>query len=89
MLFFTSKGLVFKVKTWKIPEGTTTSKGKSLQSILTLKENQQVTSIMPLPDDENLWNKLFIIFVTAKGKIRKNNLSDFSSIQSTGKIAMK
>jgi len=89
ILFFTSKGLVFKVKTWKIPEGTTTSKGKSLQSILTLKENQQVTSIMPLPDDENLWNKLFIIFVTAKGKIRKNNLSDFSSIQSTGKIAMK
>jgi len=89
ILFFTSKGLVFKVKTWKIPEGTTISKGKSLQSILALKENQQVTSIMPLPEDEKLWNKLFIIFITAKGKIRKNILSDFSSIQSTGKIAMK
>jgi DNA gyrase subunit A len=89
ILFFSSKGLVYKLKTWKIPEGSNQSKGKALHSILPLKQDHVITSIMPLPSDENLWKSLKIIFVTALGKIRKNSLLDFENIQTSGKIAMK
>jgi DNA gyrase subunit A len=89
ILFFSSKGIVYKLKAWKIPEGSNQSKGKALQSILPLKEGHIVTSIMPLPSDETLWSKMKIIFATANGKVRKNSLLDFENIQSSGKIAMK
>jgi len=89
LLFFSTEGLVYKIKAWKIPEGATTSKGKSLFNILPLKSHQSISSIMPFPDDESDWKNLQIVFATAKGKIRKNNLEDFSSINSAGKIAMK
>jgi len=89
VLFFSTEGLVYKIKAWKIPEGSTTSKGKSLFNILPLKNHQSISSIMPFPEDENDWKNLQIVFATAKGKIRKNNLEDFSSINSGGKIAMK
>ena len=87
LLFFSTEGLVYKIKAWKIPEGSTTSKGKSLFNILPLKSHQSISSIMPFP--ENDWKNLQIVFATAKGKIRKNSLEDFSSINSAGKIAMK
>jgi len=89
VLFFSTEGLVYKIKAWKIPEGSTTSKGKSLFNILPLKSHQSISSIMPFPEDENDWKNLQIVFATAKGKIRKNSLEDFSSINSAGKIAMK
>jgi len=89
ILFFSTQGLVYKLKAWKIPQGTATSKGKTLFNLLPLKSHHSISSIMPLPDNENEWKKLFVIFATAKGKIRKNSLDDFSSIQTTGKIAMK
>jgi DNA gyrase subunit A len=89
ILFFSSKGIVYKLKAWKIPEGSNQSKGKALQSILPLKEGHVITSIMPLPSDEATWAKMKIIFATAKGKVRKNSLLDFENIQSSGKIAMK
>ncbi len=89
LLFFSTEGLVYKIKAWKIPEGSTTSKGKSLFNILPLKSHQSISSLMPFPEDEGDWKNLQIIFVTAKGKIRKNSLEDFSSINSAGKIAMK
>jgi DNA gyrase subunit A len=89
VLFFSTEGLVYKIKAWKIPEGTTTSKGKSLFNILPLKNHQSISSIMPFPEDENDWKNLQIVFATALGKIRKNNLEDFSSINLGGKIAMK
>ena len=89
VLFFSTEGLVYKVKAWKIPEGSTTSKGKSLFNILPLKNHQSISSIMPFPDDESDLKNLQIVFATAKGKVRKNSLEDFSSINTAGKIAMK
>ena len=89
VLFFSTEGLVYRVKAWKIPEGSSSSKGKSLFNILPLKSHQSISSIMPFPaSDENL-NDYQIIFATAKGKVRKNSLEDFSSINASGKIAMK
>ena len=89
LLFFSTEGLVYKIKAWKIPEGSTISKGKSLFNILPLKSHQSISSIMPFPEDESDWKNLQIVFATAKGKVRKNSLEDFSSINSAGKIAMK
>ncbi|MDC1464025.1 DNA gyrase subunit A [Alphaproteobacteria bacterium] len=89
VLFFSTEGLVYKIKAWKIPEGSTTSKGKSLFNILPLKNHQSISSIMPFPDDESDMKNLHIVFATAKGKVRKNSLEDFSSINSAGKIAIK
>ncbi|NMN68028.1 DNA gyrase subunit A [Candidatus Pelagibacter ubique] len=89
VLFFSTEGLVYKVKAWKIPEGSTTSKGKSLFNILPLKNHQSISSIMPFPEDKSDLKNLQIVFATAKGKVRKNSLDDFSSINTAGKIAMK
>ncbi len=89
VLFFSSQGLVYKLKAWKIPQGTANSKGKTLFNLLPLKSHHSISSIMPLPDNENEWKNLKVIFATAAGKVRKNGLEDFSNIQSTGKIAMK
>ena len=89
VLFFSTQGLVYKLKAWKIPEGTSISKGKTLFNILPLKSHQSISSIMPLPENEFEWKKLQIVFATSRGRIRKNSLEDFSNIQSTGKIAMK
>jgi DNA gyrase subunit A len=89
VLFFSTEGLVYRIKAWKIPEGSSLSKGKSLFNILPLKNHQSISSIMPFPEgDENL-NDYQIIFATAKGKVRKNSLEDFASINASGKIAMK
>ena len=89
ILFFSTQGLVYKLKAWKIPQGTASSKGKTLFNLLPLKSHQSISSIMPLPENESEWKKLFVVFSTQKGKIRKNSLEDFINIQSTGKIAMK
>ncbi|MDC0428616.1 DNA gyrase subunit A [Candidatus Pelagibacter sp.] len=89
VLFFSTEGLVYKVKAWKIPEGSATSKGKSLFNILPLKNHQSISSIMPMPENENDSKNYQIIFATAQGKVRKNSLEDFSSINASGKIAMK
>ncbi len=89
VLFFSTEGLVYKVKAWKIPEGSTTSKGKSLFNILPLKNHQSISSIMPMPENETESINYQIIFATAQGKVRKNSLEDFSSINASGKIAMK
>ena len=89
VLFFSTEGLVYKVKAWKIPEGSATSKGKSLFNILPLKNHQSISSIMPMPENETELKNYQIIFATALGKVRKNSLDDFSSINASGKIAMK
>ena len=89
VLFFSTQGLVYKLKAWKIPQGTASSKGKTLFNLLPLKSHHSISSIMPLPENENEWKKLFVVFATLKGKVRKNSLEDFINIQSTGKIAMK
>ena len=89
VLFFSTEGLVYRIKAWKIPEGSASSKGKSLFNILPLKNHQSISSIMPLSENENEWKNLQIVFATSKGKIRKNSLEDFLNINVTGKIAMK
>ena len=89
VLFFSTEGLVYKLKAWKIPEGTSASKGKSLFNILPLKNHQSISSIMPFPDDQSELKNMQIVFATSKGKIRKNSLEDFTSINASGKIAMK
>ena len=89
VLFFSTQGLAYRIKAYKIPDGTATSKGKSIFNILPLKSHHSISSIMPLPEDENEWKKLQVIFVTSKGNVRKNSLEDFVNINVSGKIAMK
>ena len=89
VLFFSTEGLVYRIKAWKIPVGSSSSKGKSLFNILPLKNHQSISSIMPFPEDESELKNYQIVFATAQGKIRKNSLEDFSSINAAGKIAMK
>ncbi len=89
VLFFSTEGLVYRIKAWKIPEGSASSKGKSLFNILPLKNHQSISSIMPFPDNDSELKNYQIVFATSQGKIRKNSLEDFSSINAAGKIAMK
>ncbi len=89
VLFFSTQGLAYKIKAHKIPEGTAASKGKSIFNILPLKSHHSISSIMPLPEDENEWKNLMVIFATEKGNVRKNSLEDFVNINNSGKIAMK
>ena len=89
VLFFSSKGIAYKLKAWKIPKGSLSSKGKSLFNLLPLKSAQSITSTMLLPENEDEWKKLYVVFVTENGKVRKNSLEDFTNISSSGKIAMK
>tara|TARA_B100001121_G_scaffold95688_1_gene84624 strand:+ start:439 stop:3018 length:2580 start_codon:yes stop_codon:yes gene_type:complete len=89
VLFFSSEGLVYRLKAWKIPEGTAASKGKSVSNLLQWKNHQSISSIMPYPENISEKKDYHLIFATSNGKIRKNNLEDFSSINAAGKIAMK
>ncbi|MBA1338169.1 MAG: DNA gyrase subunit A [Pelagibacterales bacterium] len=89
VLFFSTQGLAYKIKAYKIPEGSSNSKGKSIFNLLPLKSHHSISSIMPLPEDENEWKKLLVVFVTSNGNVRKNTLEDFSNINTSGKIAMK
>ncbi len=89
VLFFSSQGLAYKLKAWKIPKGSLSSKGKSLFNLLPLKNTQSITSTLLLPENDSEWQKLYVVFVTAKGKVRKNSLIDFLNVNASGKIAMK
>ena len=89
VLFFSTQGLVYKIKAHKIPEGSSASKGKSIFNLLPLKSHHSISSIMPLPEDEAEWKNFMVIFATAKGNVRKNSLEDFININNSGKIAMK
>ena len=89
LLFFSNFGKVYKLKIYKLPLGSVQSKGRAIVNILPLAEGEKITNMMPLPEDEALWDNMYIIFATSNGNIRRNDLSDFHSIQSNGKIAMK
>jgi DNA gyrase subunit A len=89
LLFFTSTGMAYKLKLWRIPEGPPTSRGKAFVNLLPLAQGERVTSILPLPEDEEAWDKLQIMFATRSGTVRRNKLSDFQRINRNGKIAMK
>ena len=89
MLFFSSSGIVYKLKTWKIPESSPTAKGKAIINLLNLKQDDQLSSILVMPENKASKDDNFLIFATADGSIRKNNIDDFKNIQANGKIAMK
>ena len=90
ILFFSTQGLVYKLKAWKIPQGTATSKGKPIRNLLpSLQSHHSISKNMKVPANEKEWKNLYVVFATSKGKIRKNSLEDFASVQATGKIAMK
>ncbi|MEM5500941.1 DNA gyrase subunit A [Ahrensia kielensis] len=89
ILFFSSRGIVYKEKVWRLPIGTPTSRGKFLRNMLPLEANERITSIMPLPEDEESWAELDVMFATTRGTVRRNKLSDFVQVNRNGKIAMK
>lgn len=89
VLFFSSKGLVYKLKVYKLPLGSPTSKGKPFINLLPLEQGETITTIMKLPENEAECQNLSIMFATAKGNVRRNSLMDFVNVQSNGKIAMK
>ena len=89
VLFFSSKGLVYKMKVYKLPLGSPTSKGKPFINLLPLDEGENITTIMKLPENEADCKDMSIMFATSQGNVRRNSLMDFVNVQSNGKIAMK
>lgn len=89
VLFFSSRGIVYKEKVWRLPIGTPQSKGKALINMLPLEPGERITTIMPLPEDETSWENLDVMFATTRGTVRRNKLSDFVQVNRNGKIAMK
>ena len=89
LVFFSSTGMAYKLKVWRLPEARIQGKGKAMVNILPLSEGERIATILPLPEDEALWEKLYVVFATKSGDVRRNELSDFASINRNGKIAMK
>ncbi|MFH2015502.1 MAG: DNA gyrase subunit A [Pseudomonadota bacterium] len=88
ILFFSSRGIVYKEKVWRLPIGTPQSRGKALINLLPIDSGDRITAILPLPD-ESEWDKLDVVFATTRGTVRRNKLSDFADVKRNGKIAMK
>ncbi len=89
VLFFSSRGIVYKEKVWRLPIGTPQSRGKALINMLPLQQGEAITSILALPEDEESWAELDVMFATTRGTVRRNKLSDFVQVNRNGKIAMK
>ncbi|MAW81188.1 MAG: DNA gyrase subunit A [Parvularcula sp.] len=89
LLFFTSTGMAYKLKLWRLPEGAPSSRGKAFVNLLPLGPDERVTNILPLPEDENAWEDFHVMFATKSGNVRRNKLSDFQRVNRNGKIAMK
>ncbi|WP_208434318.1 DNA gyrase subunit A [Bartonella taylorii] len=89
VLFFSSRGIVYKEKVWRLPLGTPQSRGRALINLLPLQQGERITTIMPLPEDEARWSALDVMFATTRGTVRRNKLSDFVQVNRNGKIAMK
>jgi DNA gyrase subunit A len=89
VLFFSSRGRVYKEKVWRLPLAAPQARGKALINILPLEQGENINTIMPLPEDETSWEKLDVMFATTKGTVRRNKLSDFVDVRRSGIIAMK
>jgi DNA gyrase subunit A len=89
VLFFSSGGKVYKLKVWRLPVGTPTSRGKAFINLLPIEPGESITSILPLPEDEATWDQYDVMFATRSGGVRRNKLSDFVDVRRNGKIAMK
>ena len=89
VLFFSSRGQVYKEKVWRLPMAAPNARGKAMINILPMEQGERITTIMPLPEDEKSWGELDIIFATTGGNVRRNKLSDFVDVRRSGIIAMK
>ena len=89
VLFFSTAGMVYKLKVYKLPVGTPQSRGKAMVNLLPLKKGETISTVMPLPEDESTWGDLNVMFSTSSGNVRRNDLSDFVNVMRNGKIAMK
>ena len=89
LLFFSSIGMVYRLKVWRLPDAPVAGRGKAMVNLLPLQPGERITTILPLPEDESAWAKFQVIFATKTGSVRRNELSDFSNINRNGKIAMK
>jgi DNA gyrase subunit A len=89
VLFFSSRGQVYKEKVWRLPPAAPTARGRALINILPLEQDERITTIMPLPEDETSWANLDVMFATTRGTVRRNKLSDFVDVRRSGMIAMK
>ncbi len=89
VVFFSSRGIAYKLKVWKLPLAAPQARGKALINLLPLQSGETITTIMPLPEDEDTWDTLDVMFSTQKGTVRRNKLSDFVQVNRNGKIAMK
>jgi DNA gyrase subunit A len=89
VLFFSSRGQVYKEKVWRLPAALPNARGKALINLLPLAQDERINTIMPLPEDESTWAELDVMFATTSGSVRRNKLSDFSDVRRSGIIAMK
>jgi DNA gyrase subunit A len=89
IIFFSSTGIAYKMKVYRLPLGTPQSKGKAMVNLLPLESIETISTVMPLPEDEDSWSDLHVMFATQSGYVRRNLLSDFTDIRANGKIAMK
>ena len=89
VLFFSSRGMAYKMKVWRLPVAVPQARGKALINLLPLDKDESITTILPLPEDEMSWAKLDVMFATNGGTVRRNKLSDFVEVRQNGKIAMK
>ena len=89
VLFFSSRGMAYKMKVWRLPAAAPQARGKALINLLPLEKDESITTILPLPEDESSWESLHVMFATVSGGVRRNKLSDFVEVRQNGKIAMK
>ena len=89
ILFFTSAGMVYQLKCYRLPEAAPQALGKAMVNLLPIETGETINTVMPMPDDQDSWENLHVMFATASGNIRRNRLSDFTNIKRNGKIAMK
>ncbi len=89
LLFFSTRGMVYKIKVYRLPQGTPQARGKALVNLLPLQEGETISTVLPLPADEASWGETDVMFATSSGYVRRNKLSDFVDVKANGKIAMK
>jgi DNA gyrase subunit A len=89
VVFFSSRGMAYKLKVHRLPAGQPASRGKHFRNLLPLQDEETISTCMPLPEDEESWGDMYVMFATASGNVRRNSLSDFVNVKANGKIAMK
>jgi DNA gyrase subunit A len=89
VLFFSSTGKVYRMKVWRLPEGAPAARGRPLVNLLPLGPDETISAILPLPEDEDEWGKLHVMFATARGTVRRNSMDAFTNVPSNGKLAMR